>query len=596
MSHAIIAPLGGGVQPRLEINTLVHDNRQFSLYIQALTKMQQVDQALTPSFFQVAGIHGLPFVTYDGAVGQNGFTANPNNQWAGYCTHGSTLFPTWHRPYVMLIEQIINQHAQQIAGTYTTSDKNEWIDAATKLRQPYWDWAQQIVPPPQVISMNQVEITAPDGSRRNVTNPLIRYTFQRIEAGYNFPRPYNRWKTTLRQPDSTAANAKDNVPRLISILQNSQRDVTADTYTTLTTVHDWRQFSNHDPTFGNGNSIESVHDNIHVLVGGNGDMSDPSVAAFDPIFFLHHANVDRMISLWSALNPGVWLTAGNAQLGTYTLGYNQSVGASTPLTPFWKSQSSFWLSTDVVDINALGYTYPEFQNVNTADQNALKTAIGQYVNATYGPQSPVMTGRRSGSSRRDLGDLFGRHGGNKRRHHELASRVLGGGRLGQMLGDIFGGRGGTYSDWNVRVEFDRMEVGRSFSVIFFMDSVPEDPQEWLTCDQFVGAHHAFVRGTDSCEACANGMKTREEGFVSLNHHIADKSDLLSFAADLVAPLLGKKLQWRVLSTDGKVIDLKSLQVTVLEVPLHLSPGAYLPTVGKVVSWQNITQGRNGGSY
>jgi hypothetical protein len=28
------------------------------------------------------------------------------SQWGGYCWHGSQLFPTWHRPYMMLIEQV----------------------------------------------------------------------------------------------------------------------------------------------------------------------------------------------------------------------------------------------------------------------------------------------------------------------------------------------------------------------------------------------------------------------------------------------------------------------------------------------------------
>lgn len=28
------------------------------------------------------------------------------SDWGGYCRHGSQLFPTWHRPYMMLIEQV----------------------------------------------------------------------------------------------------------------------------------------------------------------------------------------------------------------------------------------------------------------------------------------------------------------------------------------------------------------------------------------------------------------------------------------------------------------------------------------------------------
>lgn len=41
------------------------------------------------------GIHGRPFVAWDGVNGP--FKT-------GYCTHGSILFPTWHRPYLALFE------------------------------------------------------------------------------------------------------------------------------------------------------------------------------------------------------------------------------------------------------------------------------------------------------------------------------------------------------------------------------------------------------------------------------------------------------------------------------------------------------------
>ena len=36
-------------------------------------------------------------------------------------------------------------------------------------------------------------------------------------------------------------------------------------------------------------SIEALHGNYHILLGGaNGHMSHPSIAAFDPVFWLHH--------------------------------------------------------------------------------------------------------------------------------------------------------------------------------------------------------------------------------------------------------------------------------------------------------------------
>ena len=53
------------------------------------------------SHFGIAGIHGMPFVPWEGAGGNRPVQGSG---WGGYCTHGNVLFPTWHRPYVALYE------------------------------------------------------------------------------------------------------------------------------------------------------------------------------------------------------------------------------------------------------------------------------------------------------------------------------------------------------------------------------------------------------------------------------------------------------------------------------------------------------------
>jgi tyrosinase len=50
-------------------------------------------------YFQIAGIHGRPYLPWDGVIGSG--VVDPTR---GYCTHGSILFPTWHRPYLALFE------------------------------------------------------------------------------------------------------------------------------------------------------------------------------------------------------------------------------------------------------------------------------------------------------------------------------------------------------------------------------------------------------------------------------------------------------------------------------------------------------------
>ncbi len=64
------------------------------------------------------------------------------------------------------------------------------------------------------------------------------------------------------------------------------------------------------PNFGGAGLESKPHNNIHGFIGG--DMNDPVRAANDPIFYCHHANVDRIWALWNEKgnpNPdaGSWL-------------------------------------------------------------------------------------------------------------------------------------------------------------------------------------------------------------------------------------------------------------------------------------------------
>jgi tyrosinase len=48
--------------------------------------------------------------------------------------------------------------------------------------------------------------------------------------------------------------------------------------------------------------LESIHDGVHVWTGGT--MGDIAVAAYDPLFWAHHAMIDRLWYLWQLRHPG----------------------------------------------------------------------------------------------------------------------------------------------------------------------------------------------------------------------------------------------------------------------------------------------------
>lgn len=147
------------------------------------------------------------------------------------------------------------------------------------------------MPPDAVIKDANVTITDFDGRRVQIENPLIRYRFQGARP---FSPPFDKYTTTVRHPDATG---KENIPELVRYvvdgrqtsyilivvlrrtLNSAQAQITDNTIALLHMVHDWPDFSNHtDSLQSKTNSLETIHDGIHVDVGGNGHMADVGVA------------------------------------------------------------------------------------------------------------------------------------------------------------------------------------------------------------------------------------------------------------------------------------------------------------------------------
>lgn len=93
----------GSVPLRRELRDLqANYPDQFNLLILGLKNYQGKDELALTSYYQVAGIHGLPYKPWNG-VGSNTDWQSTSG-FGGYCTHSSILFLTWHRPYLALYE------------------------------------------------------------------------------------------------------------------------------------------------------------------------------------------------------------------------------------------------------------------------------------------------------------------------------------------------------------------------------------------------------------------------------------------------------------------------------------------------------------
>ena len=94
------------------------------------------------------------------------------------------------------------------------------------------------------------------------------------------------------------------------------------------------------------------HNHIHVLIGGKqpgplGLMSRPETAAGDPVFWLHHCNIDRVWATWHRnVGPGVYPKEwADLELDGFVGPQGQDTGP--------------WRVGGIVETRSLGYTYDE---------------------------------------------------------------------------------------------------------------------------------------------------------------------------------------------------------------------------------------------
>ena len=81
-------------------------------------------------------------------------------------------------------------------------------------------------------------------------------------------------------------------------------------------------------------AVEGVHNSGHVWVGGT--MGGITTAPADPVFWMHHAEIDRIWAAWQTANPGQ---------------HPSLAGAAATMDPWTETE------VDTRDIAALGFTY-----------------------------------------------------------------------------------------------------------------------------------------------------------------------------------------------------------------------------------------------
>ncbi|KAK4061552.1 uncharacterized protein Triagg1_10261 [Trichoderma aggressivum f. europaeum] len=560
----------GSTPLRLEVRDMKADKRKWDLFILALSMFQSVSQSDPLSYYQVAGIHGVPFVTWNGVGPAAGASQS------GYCPHSSVLFPTWHRPYLALYEVSHSQiqtaglgttrmpfsggdtksHLQQelfkladaISRMFTNvTERLLYMQAASDFRIPYWDWASPAPPGqshfPDVFWNSTMAQYGPNGVQV-IRNPLYSYSFHPLDAEALIWPPLSSWNETKRAPNTDISeleppsmNDQVNSALLAKLPEIQQR-----LYILFSSYHEFDSFSNKNyaasQNLSHLDSIEAVHDIIHIYGGSRGHMTYVPLSSFDPLFFLHHAMTDRLISMWQLLNPTAWITPQVSGEATYTALKGTMQNSSTPLTPFMSSaDGTFWDSDMSRTTEVFGYAYGD-SSALPGDSESPRNKLIRKINKWLGKNSPAMIRVKSQAQRRPSGLWKG-------------NPSVKGFQPSLKADATNNAADGHYTEWITNVYVNHGALDGSFSIYLFAGQPPEDASTWGIAPNLIGSVGIFTMSGMS------GSHSKISGTVPLTMalmRLVDLEALQDTEPSSVVPFLQKTLHFRIASIDNKEVE------------------------------------------
>ena len=308
-------------------------------YARAVQAMQSRKLAEPLSWRFFAAIHGFNEPLWKSVGAFSASDKKPSaalqKRFWKQCQHGSWYFLPWHRGYLMALEATMRDFIVQQKGP------KDWA-------LPYWNYfgggTENKLPP---------EFASPKWPDGTANNPL--YVTRRFG------------------PDNTGKNI------YVPLDQVDEDALTKPDFTGVASGGD-PGFGGVDTGFEHGGTthgdLESQpHDMVHYFVGGPsrtniGLMAYPDTAGLDPIFYLHHSNIDRLWEVWlreptSLGNPTEkqWLD-GPASIGERAF--------SMPMPPQGKGWD--YAPKDVAKLAALDYTYDDLAAPAAAATTAMRLA------------------------------------------------------------------------------------------------------------------------------------------------------------------------------------------------------------------------------
>lgn len=256
-------PATNGIRVREDVWKLTNWDDTLLWYARAISRMQELPIADSSSWRYQAAIHAYsrnadPFTSPSDRLP----SLSRRRRFWNQCQHGSWYFLPWHRMYLGFFEQIVRSHVVALGGP------DDWA-------LPYWNYSDADNPDARLVRREFLVDRLPDGSPNSLAQA------QRGPTGSGGTGDFDI------EPFDTDLSCLLTVP-----FRTGRFGVPSG-------------FGGPRTGFQHGGGVigdlERVpHGAIHVAVSGW--MGAFETAGLDPLFWLHHANIDRLWEVW--LNRG----------------------------------------------------------------------------------------------------------------------------------------------------------------------------------------------------------------------------------------------------------------------------------------------------
>ncbi|KAF5587251.1 tyrosinase precursor [Fusarium pseudocircinatum] len=497
----------------------------------ALNRFKEVKVDKRLSYFQVAGIHAYPLQPWDGAAPPNKDPEDPKklppgaNPFGGYCEHNTITFATWHRPYMLLFEQLVWTHMKdqikdwQKDRKLDPSEAAEWEKTANEWRLPYWDWAGkkyskkhgQEYALPEIFRFELITTYPPDNTRgeTGVTNPF--YEFENpmkddegnARAFGNMPASMTQWNIPdhVEKGDPGEPDVRLPWSKCSATSRYGLRSEDGVTWTGLAGFNNFDEANKTLSKFQEGWYAPYLEgDKRRDTFEGPGTLGDAVNRLFSP----------KYTDTWETFSSTKWWNESAREMSTGYLSleyihnhvhYVEDKKKDDPLLPFHRVKTNhpatgYWTSDDARDWTKLNYQYDDLipkpgaidPEKGVLKEDQFKSDLKKRIEDLY--PSPWKYSREvfESKTKKDQIKFFGPDNAENQ----------------------------TWNDYLINVVYDRYALnGSSYSIQFWLGGNADDPDTTFRDEEnLIGQVYSFAGMSPSTETCSNCASQKDKKVLS----------------------------------------------------------------------------------